>query len=185
MKTQRIFCFLTAFVLSGLGFVSPQKIYISPTGIDSNTGTPDKPLATLNAAAGKARELRKNNKSLGQVEIIALKGEYFMIQPLVLTAEDSGNENGFLVFKSEPGEKAVFRGGIPVSGFEKVSEKLWKAFVPQVAWYDSYFEQLYVNGQRAVRARNPNTGFYMVKNVTETVGKGAGRSLKLLFRRSN
>ncbi|MBP1674703.1 MAG: right-handed parallel beta-helix repeat-containing protein [Bacteroidetes bacterium] len=180
MKTQRIFCLLTAFVLSGLGFVSPQKIYISPAGIDSNPGTPDKPLATLNAAATKAREIRKNNKSVGQVEIIALRGEYFMMQPLILTAEDSGTENGFLVFKSEPGEKAVFRGGIQISGFEKVSDKLWKVFVPQVAWYDSYFEQLYVNGQRAVRARNPNTGFYRVKNVTETVlEKGEGRSPEL------
>ena len=180
MKTQRIFCLLTAFVLSGLGFVSPQKIYISPAGIDSNPGTPDKPLATLNAAAIKAREIRKNNKSVGQVEIIALRGEYFMMQPLILTAEDSGTENGFLVFKSEPGEKAVFRGGIQISGFEKVSDKLWKVFVPQVAWYDSYFEQLYVNGQRAVRARNPNTGFYRVKNVTETVlEKGEGRSPEL------
>lgn len=180
MKFQSFIFLLFTLLFLDQESVFSQKIYISPTGIDSNTGTPDKPLATLNAAAGKARELRKNNKSLGQVEIIALKGEYFMMQPLILTAEDSGTENGFLVFKSEPGEKAVFRGGIPISGFEKVSGKLWKAFVPQVAWYDSYFEQLYVNGQRAVRARNPNTGFYMVKNVTETVlEKGEGRSPEL------
>ena len=48
-------------------------------------------------------------------------------------------------------------------------KRLWRIFVPQVAWYDSYFDQLYVNDRRAVRARTPNTGFYRVKKVTESV----------------
>ena len=52
-----------------------------------------------------------------------------------------------------------------------------EAFVPQVAYYDSYFEQLYVNGRRAVRARTPNEGFYSVKKVKETIiEKGTGRA---------
>ena len=81
---------------------------------------------------------------------------------------------------AEPGSKAIFRGGIPISGFEKVNAKLWRAFIPQVAWYDSYFEQLYVNGRRAVRAKSPNDGFFRVKNVTETIlEKGEGRSPEL------
>ncbi len=49
-------------------------------------------------------------------------------------------------------------------------------FVPQVAYYDSYFEQLYVNGRRATRAKSPNDGFYYVKGVEETIAeKGTGR----------
>ena len=63
-----------------------------------------------------------------------------------------------------------------LKGVEKVNDGLWKVFVPQVAWYNSYFEQLYVNGRRAVRARTPNEGFYRVRKATETVVvKGNGQ----------
>ena len=180
METRKKLCFLIAVIISFQGLVSAQKIYLSPTGNDINAGTPDKPLATLNAAAAKAREYRKNNQPAVPVEIIALSGDYIMMQPLLLTNEDGGTTASPLVFKAEPGTKAVFRGGIPVAGFEKVNDKLWKAFIPQVAWYDSYFEQLYVNGRRAVRAKSPNDGFFRVKTVTETVlEKGEGRSPEL------
>jgi hypothetical protein len=180
MKTRKIFCSLTVVAFSCMGLLSAQKIYISPTGNDSNVGTPDKPLATLNAAAGKAREYRKGNLPAGPVEIIAAVGEYFMMQPLYLTSEDSGTESSPLIFKSEPGAKALFRGGIQVTGWEIVNSRLWRTFVPQVAYYNSYFEQLYVNGQRAIRARTPDDGFFRVRNVTETIlEKGTGRSPEL------
>lgn len=181
MKTRKIFCFLTVVVVvSFIGLASAQKIYLSPTGNDNNSGTHDKPLATINAAAAKARELRKIMKLNEPLEIIAAGGEYFMMQPLFLTTDDSGTPASPLVFKAEAGTKAVFRGGIQISGFEKVNEKLWRAFIPRVAWNDSYFEQLYVNGRRAVRAKSPNDGFFRVKNVTETVlEKGEGRSPEL------
>ena len=62
-----------------------------------------------------------------------------------------------------------------LTGIEKVNSKLWRIFVPQVAWYDSYFDQLYVNGRRAVRARTPDVGFFNVKKATESVLiKGSG-----------
>jgi len=176
MKPQSTIFLLFILLFSSQEFAFSQKIYVSPTGTDTNPGTIDKPLTTLTAARDKARELRKNSKTDGAVEIIALKGEYFMMQPLLLTEEDAGTNPSPLVFRAEPGAKAIFRGGIQISGFEKVNEKLWRAFIPQVACYDSYFEQLYVNGRRAVRARSPNDGFFRVKNVTETVlEKGEGR----------
>ena len=80
-----------------------------------------------------------------------------------------------LHLKLRRAQRSVFTGGVQLTGVEKVNESLWRIFVPQVAWYDSYFDQLYVNGRRAVRARTPNTGFYTVKKVTESVlvkGKG-------------
>ena len=150
-------------------FFRRRRLYLSPAGNDINPGTIDKPLATLTAARDKAREYQKINTTGESVEVIALEGEYFMFQPLQLTSEDGGKMDSPLVFRSETGAKAVFRGGVKLAGFERVNDKLWKTFVPQVAWYNSYFEQLYVNGRRAVRARTPNTGFHFVKKVTETV----------------
>jgi hypothetical protein len=156
--------------------VSAQKIYLSPDGNDNNPGTIEKPLATLAAARDRARDFRKSSHAINPVEVIALEGEYFMYKPLKLAIEDSGSENAPLIFKAEAGKKAVFRGGVQLTGFEKVNDQLWRVFVPNVAFYNSYFEQLYVNGQRAVRARTPNNGFYFIKKVTETVlEKGEGR----------
>lgn len=169
MKFRSYFFILLLLAISGQELAYSQKIYISPSGNDNNPGTPDKPLATLTGARDKARELRNTSLNDQPVEIIALEGEYFMMQPLLLTEKDAGTAKSPLVFKAEAGTKAVFRGGVQISGFEKVNEKLWKAFVPQTAWYNYYFEQLYVNGRRAVRAKSPNEGFYHVKNVTETV----------------
>ena len=160
---------IIAFLFGWLTLSSGQKIYLSPEGNDTNPGSADKPLATLTAARDKAREFLKNNNLSQPVEIIALPGEYFMFQPLLLTSDDSGSSYFPLTFKAEEGTKAVFRGGVKLTGVEKVNPKLWRIFVPQVAWYNSYFEQLYVNGRRATRARTPDTGFYTVKKVTETV----------------
>ncbi|MEI6049171.1 MAG: right-handed parallel beta-helix repeat-containing protein [Bacteroidota bacterium] len=184
MKTKLLIRLTIVMFLLSNGLLSAQKIYLSPAGNDSYPGTIEKPLATLTAARDKARELRKRNQTDQLVEVIALEGEYFMFQPLNLTIGDGGKPDSPLIFKAETGTKAVFRGGVQLAGFEKVNEKLWKTFVPQVAFYNSYFEQLYVNGRRAVRARTPNTGFYFIKNVTETVmEKGEGRSPELAIQK--
>jgi hypothetical protein len=180
MKTQLLTHLVIVLLFFCGGLLSAQKIYLSPSGNDANSGTREKPLATLTAARDKAREFRKNMQSEQPVEVIALEGEYFMFQPLYLTADDGGKQGSPLIFKAEAGTKAVFSGAVKLTGFEKVNDKLWKVFVPQVAFYNSYFEQLWVNGKRAVRARTPNEGFYFVKNVTETVvEKGEGRSPQL------
>lgn len=165
---------MIAIILIGSTICFGQKIYLSPEGNDNNSGSSEKPLATLTAARDMARAYRKGNVAQ-PVEIIAMAGNYFMFQPLLLTAEDSGTKDFPLIFKAEDGAKVSFRGGVQLTSVEKVNEGLWRIFVPQVAWYDSYFDQLYINGRRAIRARTPNTGFYTVKKASESViikGKG-------------
>jgi len=177
MKHQLTVILILCLIFSCQVSLFSQKIYLSPAGNDADQGTVEHPLATLNAACLKARDLRSKGVADQPVEVIALGGEYFMPQPLVLTPYDAGTEDAPLLIKAEEGARAIFRGGVRLTGFEKVGEKLWRAFIPQVAWYDSYFEQLYVNGRRAVRARTPDHGFYYVRKVTETVlEKGEGRS---------
>jgi hypothetical protein len=176
MKTKMHLSLIILMLYTGQNVVSAQKIYLSPNGNDSNPGTIEMPLATLTAAHDKAKELRKGNQVSQPIEIIAMEGEYFMLQPLTLTLADGGTSDSPLIFKAEAGAKAIFRGGVKLGGFEKVNDKLWKTFIPQVAYYNSCFEQLYVNGRRAVRARTPNEGFYFLKKVTETImEKGEGR----------
>ena len=177
MELKKIVSLIFAIFMSGNMLLPAQKIYVSPNGNDANPGSADKPLATLNAATLKAREMRKAGESARAIEILVSGGEYFMKQPLVLTAEDSGTESSPLVIRAEKGDKAILNGGVRVEGWEIVNTKLWRAFIPQVAYNNLYFEQLYVNGERAVRARTPNEGFSKVRKVDETVlEKGTGRA---------
>lgn len=180
MRLQLIVKQMIMVLLLSHNQANSQSIYLSPAGNDGNPGTIDNPLATLTAARDKARQMRKNIRGNQPIEIIAQEGEYFMVQPLFLNADDGGTVSSPVIYKAESGKKAIFRGGAELTGWEKVNDKLWKAFVPQVAYYNSYFEQLYVNGKRATRARTPNTGVNFVKKVTETVlEKGSGRSPEL------
>lgn len=182
-KVKSFFCF-AAFCLMAMNVLSAQRIFVSPQGSDTNPGTADKPVATLNAAVLRVREIRKSAEPVQRLEIIISGGEYTMTQPLVLTAEDSGTEESPLIIRAEQGQKAIIRGGVPVEGWELVSPELWRAFIPQVAFNNSYFEQLYVNGERAIRARTPNEGFLRVRKVKESVlEKGTGRAPELAIQK--
>ncbi|GAB3314416.1 hypothetical protein GCM10027299_02510 [Larkinella ripae] len=169
------------FLLAGLWLLaaesSAQTLYVAPSGHDKNPGTLQKPLATLAGARNRARLLRQQKPPVKPLEIVVRKGEYLLNEPLLLTPEDSGSETAPLVFRGEAGSRPVFYGGMRLSGFVKVSDRLWKTEVPEVRRYGWLFEQLYVNGQRATRAKTPNDGFFQPKAITETVlNKGTGRA---------
>jgi len=143
------------------------KIYVSPSGNDKASGSKEYPVATLNGALQKMRDYRSAQKAGSAAEIIIGNGSYFLTEPVVFRPEDSGTPEAPVVFKAEEGAKPVFYGGKKIGGFEKVSEKLWRAKIPEVTEYGWNFEQLYVNGQRAVRAKSPNKGFYFIDGASE------------------
>lgn len=167
----RLYLLLTLFCLPALPqFALAQKLYISPTGNDANDGSKEKPFVSLTAARNKARELRKQSSLNQPIEIQVAQGNYYLTRPLELTVEDSGTPEAPLVFKAEVGTKPVFYGGKVLGKFEKVNEGLWKMEIPEAADYGWRFEQLYINGNRAPRARAVNDlEFYHPTAVKETV----------------
>ncbi len=186
-KFSIVFTVLLTFILILNEFKSQAanvKIYISVRGNDGNPGTKDRPLASLQGAVDKLRVLRNAQTIDGTVDVIIGDGEYFMPEPLELNAEDSGTELAPVIFKADEGAHPIFSGGKKINGFEKVSETLWKAKVSEVAEYGWYFEQLYVNGKRAVRAKSPNTGFYHLKKTSDTIiHKGDAKTPELALQR--
>ncbi|MCC5939300.1 MAG: right-handed parallel beta-helix repeat-containing protein [Lunatimonas sp.] len=145
---------------------APEKhiVYLAPHGLDSNPGTKEQPLASLTGARDAIRKLNTTDSVLVKIA----PGDYFMNTPLELTERDATP----VVFEGEGGQ-VTFYGGIPVKGWEKVSEQLWRAAIPAQFTASFPFEQLIVNGKRAVRA---STGFFQVKTVSETVmDPGRGR----------
>jgi parallel beta-helix repeat protein len=156
--------------------LSAREIYISTSGNNHNPGTKIQPLANLEGARDLIRQLRESGNLSEEVRVIVSNGMYFMTEPLLLTDQDSGTETFPVIYGAEEGANPVFIGGIPIKNWGKVTNKIWKAKVQEVSRFGFYFEQLYVNGQRATRAKSPNQGFYFLKEVDEIVAsKGNGR----------
>ena len=71
--------------------VDDADIYVAVDGLDTNPGTKDKPLATLDGARKKVRELKKTAKD---GIVVAFKaGNYGSLDNVQFTADDSGSES--------------------------------------------------------------------------------------------
>ena len=103
--------------------------------------TPDSSLAD---AVRKAREMQR----LGQAQEITIHlaaGTYQLYEPLRLRPEDSG--------LNIVGEKAIISGGIEIKNWKKQG-KFLVAEVPDFNGRPIDFRQLWVNGRKAIRARD-------------------------------
>jgi hypothetical protein len=172
---KHLSAFLAIFLFAAIQTSIARDIFVSTRGNDNNPGTQNQPVASLNGAKTLIRQLKANGLK-DDFRIIVAKGTYFMAEPLVLALEDSGTEAAPFTITTELDARPVFIGGIPVRNWEKVSDKLWKARIQEVGKYGLYFEQLYVNGKFATRAKSPNKGFYTLSKVSETmIDRGQGR----------
>lgn len=84
------------------------EIYVSPSGSDMNPGTKAAPLATLAAARDAARTIKKLGEPL---TILLCGGTYYLPETLVLGPEDSGTQQGPIVYAACPGETVIVSGG--------------------------------------------------------------------------
>ncbi len=176
---------LTLAVIFSLS-LSARDFFVATNGNDQNPGTKNQPLASLNGARDLIRQLSSLGKLNEEVRVIVSNGMYFMTEPLLLTDQDSGTETFPVIYRAEDAANPVFIGGIPIKNWEKVTDNVWRAKVQEVSRFGFYFEQLYVNGQRATRAKSPNKGFYFLKGVNETiVSKGNGRVPEMAVQKLN
>ncbi len=141
--------------------------YVAPDGSDSNPGTQAQPFATLTRARDAVRELKSRGPLTEPVHVYVSGGRYRLTEPLVLGPEDSGTEGAPVVWQAVPGQRPVFSGGRLISGWRRIGKGLWAARVPEVAAGQWYFEQLWVNGRRAVRAREPDRFYFYMQAVRE------------------
>jgi hypothetical protein len=154
------------------------ELFLAPDGRDDwsgklsrpNAAHTDGPLATLTGARDAIRKLKASGPPAQPVTVMAADGVYALTNTLELDTRDSGTAAAPIVYRAAKGAHPVFSGGREIKGWEhKVagSNNLWQARVPEVAGRQWYFEQFWVNGQRATRARTPNTGVSHLLNVTE------------------
>ena len=147
--------FVTAICILCNHWLLAGEIWISPKGSDFNDGTRQSPKATLTSALRQAREWRRteDNRIQGGIIIYMEGGTYAFHEPVFIRPEDSGTKESPTIIRSVGDEKVVLSGGICINGWKKQG-KVWVADVPAFNGRPLDFRQLWVNGKKAVRARD-------------------------------
>ena len=137
------------------------EFYVSLTGDDSNEGTKEKPFRTVERAQ---KEVRKNNGSMtSDIVVYLMDGVYYLSETLTFGPEDSGT-NGYKVrYEAYDGATSELSGGMELAGtweLHDAEKNIYKIQVPE----GLNFRQLYVNGEKAVRARTGQPGVFDISS---------------------
>ena len=132
-----------------LALLSVVNLYVSPTGTDLNNGlSPDAPVQTL--ACAQALE-RGYNPNVNSVTVNLMPGTYTLTSTLTFDYRDSG-----ATWQAYNNGLAEISGGTSIS-----SPWVLSGGVYQTNYSGNLFRQLYVSGERVVRARS--TESYIVE----------------------
>lgn len=169
MKLARAISFICLLTLIG-GFANAAEIWVATNGNDGNNGTKQNPKLTIAAALRQARELRrlKDVSIQGGIHIMVEDGEYMLDEPILVRPEDSGTADSPTIIENAPGAKPAISGGIAIINWKKEFKHIvglpalaqghvFVADVPQAGEGSLLFRQLWVNGLKAIRARESNT----------------------------
>lgn len=170
MKKQvkaALFCLICAFS----SYAQPYSYFVSPSGDDKNPGTEEAPFKTIEQAQ---KQVRSVNASMdADITVYLRGGTYCLTKTLSFTNADGGTDGHYVRYVNYPGETPLVTGGIPIKEWtlHDPANNIWAA-----ANVDARFRQLYVNGKKAIRARQPNLksdgshNFYRLAKV-DTAGK--------------
>jgi len=165
--TWQVLALVACCLLLAAGSGQALTLYVAPSGKDAWSGKlaapsrdqGDGPLATLVGARDALRRLRAAGQLTAPVQVVIQPGTYRLAEPLVLEPQDSGTADCPITYTGLPGREPVLSGGRPITGWRRQG-KLWVADLPEVREGKWYFEALWVNGRRRVRARTPNQGYF-------------------------
>ena len=124
----------------------------------------------LSAVQHEVRAVLASSANCAKVRVRLSRGVYQIVEPLRFNAADSGTAATPVVWSAAAG--ALVSGGTVVTGWRKVGQgPLWQATLPGAGRP----HQLFVGGERRVRARTPNAGQYfaiasMLGNASESDG---------------
>lgn len=151
VKARAVF-FVLLFICTHL-FAT--DVYVSPSGKDTNNGSIESPKATIAAALRQAREMRRLTSEgiENGINIILNGGVYYQYEPLYIRPEDSGTKQSPTLICGAKDEKVIISGGIEIKNWKKTGRFL-VADVQDFNGRPFDFRQLWINGKKAVRARD-------------------------------
>ncbi|MBN2450255.1 MAG: right-handed parallel beta-helix repeat-containing protein [Lentisphaeria bacterium] len=153
-----------------------QVFYVATDGNDrwsgclphANAARTDGPVASLAGARDAVRRFRTEAGREHPVRVRIAPGRYALREAVAFGPEDGGVAGSPVVYEAaDPGDRPLFSGGQRIEGFRDQGEGIWSVHLPEVAAGEWYFEQLWVQGRRATRARSPNRFTY---HVAERLG---------------
>ena len=149
------------------------EFFVDPEGQDTNPGTRSKPFGTFARAQEAVRTERAAHPDMG-VTVTFQPGVYRLRDRLRFGPEDSGRSTDLpVVYRAKPGASVIISGGRDITGWQSDPKdpSVWRTRVGhpkgnnETSWR---FQQLWVEGHRAIRARAPNYwDFGVLKGVVE------------------
>ena len=137
---------LSFTMLLNIGLIMPAMaaaFFVAPNGSDSNKGSIDKPLKSIQSAADK----------MDAGDITYIRGGNYFEQ--VNLSHVSGTKDKSFTFKSYQNEKVTLDGTIAIKQkWQKYSGNIYKTTLKQPIW------QLFVNDKSMTSARWPNGNWY-------------------------
>lgn len=142
------------WIFIALGICSCQspvanRIYVATDGDDSQSGTEESPLASLEAARNTIRRLKQQGSiPKGGIEVWVKGGNYLLDQTFALNADDSGTEEAPLIYRSAEGEAVYLSGGrkLDTKFAQKVSDQTIVNRLPENARDQVYVLDLKAQG---------------------------------------
>jgi len=143
---------LLAVVSSVAGGDTAAFYYVAPEGNDAADGSIDRPFASLARARDAVRQAR--SADVERITVFLRGGDYYLTEPVVFTAADSGDGDTRIEYQAYPGEEVVLSGGFALElDWQPYKDGIVSAKVPNRI---EKIDQLFVNGRRQHPARYPN-----------------------------
>jgi hypothetical protein len=135
------------------GAAPAAELFVATNGSDGAAGTLAAPLATLDEARQRVRTLLTATNA--DITVWLRGGTYALTGTVAFVAADGPTNGTRVTYASFSNEWATLSGGRELGGWTVGSGGVWQASAQGLR-----FRQLYVNGRRAVRARQPNVGSF-------------------------
>ncbi|WMI66238.1 L-rhamnose mutarotase [Aestuariibaculum sp. YM273] len=139
------------------------ELWVSNNGNDNDLGTKEQPLATLNMALRKVRNMRRLNAPsiIDGVRIILMDGVFSLNEPVFIRPEDAGTAESPTIIEAATNAMPVLSGGVQILNWKKAEAinglaagTVWVADAPKKAGALLNYRQLWVDGNKAVRAKS-------------------------------
>ncbi len=122
---------------------------------DPSAEETDGPFATLARARDAVRQLKAGGEPTEPMTVMVRGGKYYLEYTLILGPEDGGTRQAPVTYTAYPGERPILSGGVPVTGWKPYRENIVQCQLAGVKGGKWKFRQLFLNGQRQIRARYP------------------------------
>ncbi|MGJ8642381.1 MAG: discoidin domain-containing protein [Luteolibacter sp.] len=133
--------------------LTAKDFYVSPSGNNQSDGSVGSPFATIAHAQTAVRNFKDQNPS-EPITVYLRGGKYYLTEPVVFGAEDSGSAEAPIAYKAFEEEIPQILGGVSLPGlkWEQYEGNIYKTKVPE----GMVFETLFINESQQILARYPN-----------------------------